>query len=445
MAKTKITALTELTDTNIAIGDLIPIVDISDTSQAASGTTKKVTITSLATAVASAFSGDSPTFVNLTTTGTTTLGDSGDATTVNGTLNIKTANAARFYRSDDADYYDIGAYTGGVQLNSIVKIQSAGGVNAIFPTTNNATDLGTSALAFKDGYLSGTLGVTGNLTVDTDTLFVDAATDCVGIGTVSPNEKLDVQGAGLTTLKITNTNVTSPSWVGMTTANFEISLNRNPTSGVMVDSTKPGGIMDLLGSTGDFVYNGVTSGGTVSERMRILSTGNVGIGVSTGLSHILHISGAGRSTQSAWDTTSDERTKTNIELADLQKCYDVVKSLALKRFTYKDEIFTDKQIKDRTQLGWIAQEVKQVFPKAVNESDLTYNQKYENVIIPAIDEVKDEDGNITIQAQAERTEKKLISEDKIENCLNLNVGQIYSSMYGAIQMLIQKVEALESK
>ena len=88
MAKTKITALTELTDTNIAIGDLIPIVDISDTSQAASGTTKKVTITSLATAVASAFSGDSPTFVNLTTTGTTTLGDSGDATTVNGTLGV---------------------------------------------------------------------------------------------------------------------------------------------------------------------------------------------------------------------------------------------------------------------------------------------------------------------------------------------------------------------
>ena len=88
MAKTKITALTELTDTNIAIGDLIPIVDISDTSQAASGTTKKVTITSLATAVASAFSGDSPTFVNLNTTGTTTLGDSADATTVNGTLGV---------------------------------------------------------------------------------------------------------------------------------------------------------------------------------------------------------------------------------------------------------------------------------------------------------------------------------------------------------------------
>ena len=88
MAKTKISALTTLADGSIAIGDLIPIVDIDDFSQAASGTTKKVTITSLASAVATAFSGDSPTFVNLNTTGTTTLGDSGDATTVNGTLGV---------------------------------------------------------------------------------------------------------------------------------------------------------------------------------------------------------------------------------------------------------------------------------------------------------------------------------------------------------------------
>ena len=57
MAKTKISALTTLADGSIAIGDLIPIVDIDDFSQAASGTTKKVTITSLASAVATAFFG----------------------------------------------------------------------------------------------------------------------------------------------------------------------------------------------------------------------------------------------------------------------------------------------------------------------------------------------------------------------------------------------------
>lgn len=41
MADTKITGLTALT--SIATGDLIPIVDISDTTDSANGTTKKIT------------------------------------------------------------------------------------------------------------------------------------------------------------------------------------------------------------------------------------------------------------------------------------------------------------------------------------------------------------------------------------------------------------------
>ena len=40
-----------------------------------------------------------------------------------------------------------------------------------------------------------TLGVTGNLTVDTNTLFVNSSNDRVGIGTVSPNNTLTVRGS----------------------------------------------------------------------------------------------------------------------------------------------------------------------------------------------------------------------------------------------------------
>ena len=39
------------------------------------------------------------------------------------------------------------------------------------------------------------LTVTGDLTVDADTLFVDASEDKVGIGTTSPSEKLEVAGS----------------------------------------------------------------------------------------------------------------------------------------------------------------------------------------------------------------------------------------------------------
>jgi hypothetical protein len=47
MANTKITSLTALTSGSVASGDLIPIVDVSDTTQAATGTTKKLDASSI--------------------------------------------------------------------------------------------------------------------------------------------------------------------------------------------------------------------------------------------------------------------------------------------------------------------------------------------------------------------------------------------------------------
>lgn len=51
MADTKITALAALTGLNAADGDVIPVVDVSDTSMAASGTTKYMTMAELADAI----------------------------------------------------------------------------------------------------------------------------------------------------------------------------------------------------------------------------------------------------------------------------------------------------------------------------------------------------------------------------------------------------------
>jgi hypothetical protein len=42
--------------------------------------------------------------------------------------------------------------------------------------------------------VTSTASISGNFTVDTNTLFVDAANDRVGIGTASPTEKLEVVG-----------------------------------------------------------------------------------------------------------------------------------------------------------------------------------------------------------------------------------------------------------
>ena len=68
--------------------------------------------------------------------------------------------------------------------------------------------------------------------------------------------------------------------------------------------------------------------------MRIMSTGNVGIGVAAP-SHILQINGQGRATNSAWATSSD------IRLKDIDSPYEYGLKELLKintvRFHYKKD------------------------------------------------------------------------------------------------------------
>jgi hypothetical protein len=68
-------------------------------------------------------------------------------------------------------------------------------------------------------------------------------------------------------------------------------------------------------------------------------------------------------TTSTWTTGSDESLKTNIELADLDRCVDIISKIDLKYFKW--EIPSD----DSHSLGWIAQEVEQIFPKAVRVAE----------------------------------------------------------------------------
>ena len=64
-----------------------------------------------------------------------------------------------------------------------------------------------------------------------------------------------------------------------------------------------------------------------------------------------------------WTQTSDRRIKENIEGASYDKCYENVDKLELNAFNYIKEFKTGN--KDTRQLGFIAQEIKDIFPKSV--------------------------------------------------------------------------------
>jgi hypothetical protein len=67
------------------------------------------------------------------------------------------------------------------------------GINKATPTTT--LDVSGTFAASGAATLGSTLAVTGNATFDTDTLFVDAANNRVGVGTITPAQALDVNGS----------------------------------------------------------------------------------------------------------------------------------------------------------------------------------------------------------------------------------------------------------
>jgi hypothetical protein len=102
---------------------------------------------------------------------------------------------------------------------------------------------------------------------------------------------------------------------------------------------------------------------------------------------------------SVWSTTSDRRIKENIEKASYDKCYENINKLELYRFNYINGF--NNINKDLRQLGYIAQEVKDIFPKAV------VSQSYNN-----------EDTNIP-------------------DLLTIDISQINYTLYGAVKKLIE--------
>ena len=100
-----------------------------------------------------------------------------------------------------------------------------------------------------------------------------------------------------------------------------------------------------------------------------------------------------------WSTVSDRRIKENIEKASYDKCFDTINKLELYRFNYIKELNSIN--KDKTQLGYIAQEVNDVFPKAVS------SYEFNNTML------------------------------SIPDLLSIDIAQINYSLYGAVKKLIE--------
>jgi hypothetical protein len=137
-------------------------------------------------------------------------------------------------------------------------------------------------------------------------------------------------------------------------------------------------------------------------RGSVYVSSNVGIGVDAPTASLqLSRDSAMKPSTSTWTISSDKRLKSDIVDADLTRCYDIVRSVPLRRFAWAAPLPPDVA-PDRHRLGWIAQEVELAFPKAVDR----------------------------------------VSMYGLDDCRTLNTDQLMAALYGCVQMLQQQVEAL---
>ena len=108
-----------------------------------------------------------------------------------------------------------------------------------------------------------------------------------------------------------------------------------------------------------------------------------------------------------WSIGSDRRIKENIEDASYERCYESMGRLELRRFSYKEGY--NRVNRDRVQLGFIAQEVRDIFPKAITARE--YKGEFMS----------------------------------LEDMLSIDLSQINYTLYGTVKRLMEKGEVVERR
>jgi hypothetical protein len=235
--------------------------------------TADITVTAAAGTLSGSTLASGVTASSLTSVGTlSSLTVSGDLTVDTNTLKVN-SSTDKVGIGTTSMVSKLDVRLSGTSSGGVVGVGNAGtgdfGGLGISDGGTYPVELWGSSLSFKTGnsaYASATekmvLTSAGNLAVDTNTLYVDATNDSVGIGTTSPSHKLHVSGGKI----LVDNNQAIASLDSAGTSRDILRLNASN---------------ELEVAPAGAVISAVTFKTVGVERMRLDSSGNVGIGTSS--------------------------------------------------------------------------------------------------------------------------------------------------------------------
>lgn len=216
----------------------------------------------------------------------------------------------------------------------------------------------------------------------------------VGIGTSAPGSLLTVGRA----------DGTIPAEIALNPAatineGGQISIRKSLT-GSTLDWT-----IDQYGTTASNARLRIFAGGSETSGIAILENGNVGIGNNAPTTK-LYVNGD--ITANSIAGTSDLRFKTNVR--PISSPLEKVKSLRGVYFNWDQKSFPDKNFSEKTELGFIAQEVEKVLPEVVskdNSPEEYRSVKYDKVVALLVEAIKEQQKQIdSLKSQVIKLKRK---------------------------------------
>jgi hypothetical protein len=142
--------------------------------------------------------------------------------------------------------------------------------------------------------------------------------------------------------------------------------------------------------------------------------GYVGIGVSP--TYSLHLNGdsAAKPSTNTWTISSDIRIKQNITTISKEELFNISKKFEPKRYKFKENYRKAHNIKDKSFVGIIADEVAEYMPCCVDKNDLKFKIG------------EDDEGNDI--------------NEEIKDCYSYNGSELQFVLFGCIPHLIKENE-----